>query len=64
METLTSYQDVACQLMSDLIDHGWGEMVFRVDSLKDNKVAVKIVCGKQYMFFVRKEIKINSENYL
>jgi hypothetical protein len=55
-QTLTGYHEMAVKLSSDLVNHGWGEMVFRVSSLKDNTVKVEVLCGKSYVFFIKKSI--------
>jgi len=63
MEALTGYHELTAQLQSDLIDHGYGELTFRVSSLKDNTVKVEVLCGKSYVFFIKKNLKF-PENIL
>lgn len=63
MEALTGYHELASQLQLDLINHGYGELTFRVTSLKDNTVKVELLCGRSYVFFIKKQIKFN-ENIL
>ncbi len=62
MEGLTGYHKRACELTSDLVRHGFGEMSIRVRSNKDNTVIVEFRCGKIYLEEVKK--KINLENIL
>lgn len=64
MQALTGYHDLACQLQSDLVNHGWGELTFRVSSLKDNTVKVEILCGKSYVYFIEKKIQFDPEHIL
>ena len=59
----TGYSELTASLQSDLINHGYGELTFRVSSLKDNTVKVEILCGKSYVFFIKKNIQFN-ENIL
>ena len=56
MEESTGYHLLASKLMRDIVNHGWGEMTFRVNSLKDRNVRIEIVCGLSHHFFVKKEI--------
>lgn len=60
METPTGYHELACHLQSELVNHGWGELTFRVSSLKDNTVKVEVLCGKSYVFFIKKQIDFDS----
>ncbi len=64
MEAPTGYHELASKLQSDLVNHGWGELVFRVTSLKDNSVKIELLCGKSYVFFVKKSMKFNSDTLL
>ena len=64
MLTPTGYHDCAMQLQSDLVNHGWGEMTFRVTSLNDNSVKVEILCGKSYIFFIKKNIDFDPNKIL
>ncbi len=64
MQTLTGYHLKATELASDLVDHGYGEMTIRVSSLKDEKVKIEIVCGKSYVFFIKKSIVYQERNDL
>ena len=52
----TGYHELSMNLQSELVDHGWGELTFRVSSMKDNTVKVEVLCGKSYVFFIKKEI--------
>lgn len=56
----TSYHAICEQLQGDLVNHGWGEMTFKVSSLKDNTVKVEIICGKSYIFFIKKQIEFDK----
>ncbi len=56
----TSYHEVINQLSNEIVNHGWGEMTFRVSSLKDNTVKVEVLCGKSYIFFIKKQIQFNN----
>ena len=53
----TGYMLTFGQLQRDLVNHGYGEMIFRVTSMKDETVRVDILCGKSYVFFLKKEIR-------
>ncbi len=56
----TGYHELTTQLQSELVNHGWGELIFRVSSLKDNSVKIEILCGKSHVFFIKKNIKFND----
>jgi hypothetical protein len=60
---LTGYHELAANLQSDLVNHGWGELVFRVTSLKDGKAKIEILCGKSYVFIVKKEIRFEDKEF-
>jgi len=60
--TLTGYHEKAVELATDLVAHGYGELTIRVSSLKDEKVKVEVLCGKSFVFFVKK--KIPFQGYL
>ena len=62
--TLTGYHDKFEELAKELVNHGWGELVFRATSLKDNTVKVEILCGKSFVFFIKKEVRFDRENLL
>ncbi len=61
MEQPTGYHEISAQLQTELVNHGWGEMTFRVSSLKDNTVKVEVLCGKSYIFFIKKQIEFNND---
>ena len=52
----TGYQAVATQIMKNIIEHGWGEMTFKVTSMKDQKVHIIIQSGLSHHFVIEKEI--------
>ena len=56
----TDYHSLTEQLQDDLITHGYGELTFRVSSLKDNTVKVEVLCGKSYVFFIKKQIQFDD----
>mgnify|MGYP003394762567 CR=1 FL=1 len=56
----TGYHLLSNQLERDLVNHGWGEMTFRVTSLKDQSVKIEVLCGKSYVFIINKEIKFGE----
>lgn len=56
----TGYHEIALVLQSELVNHGWGELTFRVSSLKDNTVKVEVLCGKSYIFFIKKQIQFDT----
>jgi len=64
MTALTGYHLRFEELSRELIDHGWGELTFRVSSLKDNRVRIEILCGKFEHFFIQKKIKYGDEGAL
>ena len=57
---LTGYHDLACQLSTELVNHGWGELTLRVTSLKDNTVKIEILCGKSHVCFVKKDMEFKD----
>lgn len=52
--TLTGYHEKAVELSNELVGHGYGEMTIKVTSMKDNKVKIEVLCGKSFVFFVKK----------
>ena len=56
----TGYIALFQSLSSDLVKHGWGELTFKVQTLKDSTARVDIMCGRQYVFFIKKEIDYNK----
>lgn len=63
-ECLTGYHKKMIELTSDLVNHGWGDLIIHAESLKDNAVKIEIRCGKQYVFFVKKDIYIDESKLL
>ena len=61
MEAMTGYHEKIVELSSQLVDHGWGELYIKVESLKDNGVKVQIRSGKHYVFFIKKNIRIDEK---
>ncbi len=58
----TDHHALVFRLMDDLVDHGWGEMTFRVSKVKNEpKVKVEILCGRSYVMFIRKDIVLGDE---
>lgn len=55
----TGFQLKSLELQKELVNHGYGDLVFRVESLKDERVKVTILCGKHYVFFIEKK-KFNT----
>lgn len=62
MEPLTGYHEKLASLSSRLVEHGWGSLTIEVESMKDNTVKMVIRCGKHYVFFVKKNFKIDQDN--
>lgn len=60
-EALTGYHEKFEEMAADLIKHGWGELTFRATSLKDNTVKVEILCGKSFVFFIKKEVRFDKD---
>jgi hypothetical protein len=56
----TCYLPLASQLQADLVKHGWGELVFKVSSMKDNTVKVELLCGKSHVFFIKKNLDLGG----
>lgn len=56
MQTLTGPHDRINSLVDDLVNHGWGELTIKVQSLKDATIRVDIFCGRQYVSFIKKDI--------
>lgn len=50
--------------MTDLVNHGYGEMVFRVTSLKDKTAKIEILCGKTFVFFIEKRIHFDESGII
>lgn len=61
MEGLTGYHAKLIEVSDELVKHGWGELYIKVESMNDNKVKVFIKCGKQFVFFIRKNIRIDEK---
>lgn len=50
----TDYHGLVTGLMQELINHGFGELTFKVTKLKgDDTRRVDVLCGRQYVFFLR-----------
>ena len=64
MTTLTGYHQKAVELSQDLVAHGYGELTLRVTSLKDNKVKVEVLCGKSFVFFIKKDIPYSVRDHI
>lgn len=64
MQAHTGYHLVSEEIQKQLIDHGWGEMTFKVESLKDDSVKITICSGKSWVFFIKKQIKFDNDNIL
>ena len=60
----TGYQELSLQLQADLVNHGWGEMLFIVSSTKDGKVKIEINCGRKYVCYIKKEMEFDPEKIL
>lgn len=57
----TDYHELAKTLMNDLVEHGWGEMIFRTEKVKgEEKVKIEIRCGRSYVIFVKKSTGYND----
>ena len=53
----TGYHLQVVEIMKELVDHGYGEFTFKVNSgFKDDKTRVDILSGKNYIFFVKRGI--------
>ena len=63
MEASTGYHLVASQIMHNIVEHGWGEMTFKVTSVKDNKVHVIITSGLSHHFVIEKEIYLSKDMF-
>jgi hypothetical protein len=62
--TLTGYHQKALELSSELVAHGYGELTVRVTSLKDDKVKIEVLCGKSFVYFVKKNIPFRQRDDL
>lgn len=62
MTQLTGYHAKTQEMAQELVDHGYGELTIRVSSLKDDKVKVEVLCGKSFVFFVKKTISYRDRN--
>lgn len=61
MQALTGYHELSYTLQSELVNHGWGELTFKVSSLKDGKVKIEILCGKSYVFILQRNINFEDK---
>jgi len=60
--TLTGYHEKAIELATDLVNHGFGELKIKVETLKDgHKTKVVVECGKTFVFFVKKETFVRND---
>lgn len=64
MSELTGYHARMADLMTDLIQHGWGEINFKVQSQRDDTVKIIVSCGKSYTFVIKKYINFNKDDLL
>ena len=60
----TGYHESLFLNAQDLIEHGYGELTLRVSSLKDNTVKVEVLCGKSYVYFIKKNIQFDPDKLL
>ena len=51
---LTEVIEFSSEKITDLYNHGWGEMSIKVLSLKDNTVRIEVICGLSHHFFIKK----------
>jgi hypothetical protein len=58
---LTGYHDKLVEITSDIVNHGWGEAVIRISSFKDNQTEIKILAGKTWIFFVKKQFDFDKD---
>lgn len=57
----TGYHHQIIELVSGLVNHGFGEMTIRVVTPKGNTESrVEISCGKSYMFIIKRENKLDN----
>ena len=64
MEAPTGYHAKLIELGNELVMHGWGAFTCNIVSLKDNTVKVEILCGKSYVFFIKKQLFIDESKLL
>ena len=64
MQHLTCPHEKINTLIDDLVNHGWGQLRVDVTSLKDATVRVDVFCGRQYVFFIKRDIKKFDENII
>lgn len=57
----TDCHDFAKELLNGLIEHGHGQIVFRVDTLKGQRVKLVIEAGKSYVFFFERTGQIEDD---
>lgn len=50
----TAYQTQINELTNDLINHGYGEILIKVTSLKDTRIRIEIKCGKNFIYIIEK----------
>ena len=52
------------ELLKELIEHGHGQMFFKVETIKGQRTKLVIDCGKQYVFWFERTTIKNEEMYL
>ena len=58
----TDYHELTNRLMTDLVEHGWGEMIFRTTKVSgEEKVKIEILCGRSYVMFIKKSISLEGK---
>ena len=58
--TLTGYHQQMKELADELVDHGYGELVLKVTSLKDKRVRIQINCGRMFVHIIEKEYSMRN----
>ena len=59
----TGYHLIVDQLTKNIVNHGWGELTFKVSSMKDFKVHVIVTSGLSHHFIIEKDI-LQDKNIL
>ena len=54
-DEMTGYHEKACEILTELVNHGFGDIHCRIDTLKSGDTRIKIEAGKEFIFFVKRD---------
>jgi len=64
MQAMTGCHEKTCEILTDLINHGYGHLECKIESLSNGSVRVLVLSGKQYVFFIKKKFDFDKEKLL